>query len=169
MIDHVINNVCWNPTDRGSESLTEEGKLRGSNENLPKRRAGAFCGNRWTPRPRYTPRQRGTNEGRKEGTGWCTRRERRKENHERGERNSSRRRNGKQESARMGRESESKCSLEGGSRWSDWSSALPSVGYLGAVQPLLGATPVPGGGEGLMWLPACQAASTIYNVYALAT
>ena len=68
-----------------------------------------------------------------------------------------------------GRESESKCSLEGGSRWSDWSSALPSVGYLGAVQPLLGATPVPGGGEGLMWLPACQAASTIYNVYALAT
>lgn len=36
------------------------------------------------------------------------------------------------------RESESKCSLEGGSRWSDWSSALPSVGYLGAVQPLLG-------------------------------
>lgn len=40
------------------------------------------------------------------------------------------------------RESESKCSLEGGSRWSDWSSALASVGYLGAVQPLLGATPV---------------------------
>lgn len=36
------------------------------------------------------------------------------------------------------RESESKSSLEGGSRWSDSSSALPSVGYLGAVQPLLG-------------------------------
>lgn len=71
------------------------------------------------------------------------------------------------------RESESKSSLEGGSRWSDSCSALPSIGYLGAVQPLLGNSDQLEGGEGLMCLLACQAiagcASTIYNVYALAT
>lgn len=61
-------------------------------------------------------------------------------------------------SARMEgrRESESKCWLEGGSRWSDWSSALRSVGYLGAVQPLLGATPVWRGGiDVAACLPGC--------------
>lgn len=55
------------------------------------------------------------------------------------------------------RESESKSLLEGGSRWSDSCSALPSIGYLGAVQPLLGNSDQLEGGEGLMCLLACQA------------
>lgn len=69
------------------------------------------------------------------------------------------------------RESESKSSLEGGSRCSDSSSALPSVGYLGAVQPLLGTLrdSMEGRIDVPTRLPGYQAASAIYNVYALAT